>query len=284
MTTVCIIGVGLIGGSLGKSLRGRAGGRRRFHVVGMGRSRARLKLAKRLGAIDEGTTRLSAAVSDADLVVVCVPVQRIVPLIAQMVPWLKPGAVVTDVGSTKTRIVSDIKKLLLRRKNVSFVGGHPLAGSEKTGVRNAEGGLFRGTRCVLTSDGATLPARRRVASMWRFAGAKTVEMTAKKHDEALAVTSHLPHAVAFALFASAIQASRTRPEIRKLCSRSFRDMTRIVGSDADLWTGIFSHNRRNLRTIARRFSSFFHQITAGRERDVLRLLGRLSSAKKSWER
>ena len=276
---VAILGVGLIGGSLGQALRRRHRGRS-YRVIGVGRHLDRLKKARSLGAIDELTTDLKAGVRDADIIVLCVPVQTIVPLAARIAPFAKPGAVITDVGSVKQTIVRGMKKALGRRKDVSFVGAHPMAGLEVTGVANAKADLFRGATCVLTPGSA--PATALVRRMWTDAGADCISLSPKLHDEWIAVTSHLPHLLAFALFAQVWDASRADPRVRSLVAGSFRDMTRVAGSDPDLWTGILDMNRSALK---KAFDGLTRQAKAlsSRRRAALHLqLRRLAAAKRSF--
>lgn len=280
---VCIAGVGLIGGSLGQALRRvRRGGRRVYRVVGLGRSEATLRRARRLGAIDEGFTRPSAAVRGAQVVVLCVPVQDILPLARRLAPFLSPGTVVTDVGSVKSAIVDGMARALGRRRDVAFVGGHPMAGSEKIGVENADPKLFRGATCVLTPGrGASKVAVAVVRTLWRDAGATALEMSARLHDDGIALTSHLPHLLAFALVSEVSAAARRHPAVRALVAGSFRDMTRVAGSDPHLWSGVFSLNRAAL---GRALGAFGRRAAAFRRNDaraLAALIARAGADKKS---
>ena len=231
--TVAIIGVGLIGGSIGLALRARGLASR---VIGVGRGEASLAEARRIGAIDEATTEPSRGVAGADVVVVCTPVSRIVADVALAVKSAPADVLVTDAGSTKRRIVAAIEAIEPAR--LAFVGGHPIAGSERKGPTHARADLFQGRVCALTPTART-PADRleRARGFWSGLGCRLVELDPAAHDEALARTSHLPHAVAAALAAS------IAPDLLDLAAGAYRDGTRVAGADPALWAGIFRENR-----------------------------------------
>jgi prephenate dehydrogenase len=233
MGKVAIVGVGLIGGSIGMALRAR---RLASEVVGVGRGPFTLEQAVRLGAIDRGTTDLSEGVADTDIVVVCTPVSRI----AEDVAWVADAApsyvLVTDAGSSKRQIVEAVERQ--PRAATVFVGAHPLAGSERTGVQHASPDLFDGRVCVLTPTPRTRPERtQRATAFWTRLGCRVVELAPSDHDEILAATSHLPHALAGAL------ALAVPPEWLPLAAGAFRDGTRVAAADSALWTAIFRDNR-----------------------------------------
>jgi prephenate dehydrogenase len=260
--TVAIVGVGLIGGSIGLSLRaGSPGGR----VIGIGRSAERLREAVALGAIDEATTDLDAGVAAADVVVVCTPVTQIADDVRQAAAHGPADLLVTDAGSTKRGIVEAVESEA--RSRAVFVGGHPLAGSERTGVAHARADLFEGRVCVLTPTARTPPDRLdRAHGFWTRLGCRVIELDPATHDQALALTSHLPHAVAAAL-AAAIPADALR-----LAAGAYRDGTRVAGSDASLWTGIFLENRTPLLQALDRFQdqlkTFRQALEAGDEQTM----------------
>ncbi len=233
---VTIIGLGLIGGSLGMAIRRK---RLAKQVVGFSRKPSTLKLAKKNGAIDSGSTNLRAAVSGADIVVLATPVDWIVPLGKKVARWMKPGSVLTDVGSTKAIIVAALDKAL--PAPVSFVGGHPVAGSEQQGIEAADPSLFDGSFCILTPTHKTRPrALKQATALWKPLVAELMRMDPKKHDRLLGATSHLPHLLAFAL------AGAVSPAGLPQAPRSFLDMTRIAKSSPDLWDDILLNNRREL--------------------------------------
>jgi prephenate dehydrogenase len=232
---LCIIGVGLIGGSIGMAARQRGLAKR---VVGVGRSAERLQVALQAGAMDEATTSLQEGVTGADMVVVCTPVGTIVPTIRLFHQWLSAECVVTDVGSVKNTIVQQATDLL----GEHFVGGHPMAGSEQTGVHNARASLFEGTTWALTPTEKTSPnAVQKVTALAQGVGARVILADPEEHDRAVALTSHLPHAVALAL----MHVAENTP-YPQLIGGSFRDGTRVAASSPELWRDIFLYNREHV--------------------------------------
>ena len=192
---IAVVGVGLLGGSIGQALRaaGFAGTR-----VGIGRRESSLKAALACEAVDEITLDAAQGVRGAQLVVVCTPIAQIEGLLRQMAPALKPGVYVTDVASTKAKVARMAERLLPPK--VRFVGSHPIAGSEKTGVEFARADLFQHALCIITPTARTAPATVRwMEQFWRAIGATTAIMGPRRHDVLLARVSHLPHAVATAL-------------------------------------------------------------------------------------
>jgi prephenate dehydrogenase len=178
-----------------------------------------------------------------DVVVSCVPVPFIAASLAELAPRLRPNAVLTDAGSVKKPVIQAVRKALRGRRGIEFVGAHPMAGSEKTGVANASADLFAGTVCAVTSEGATAGAVRVVEKLWSAAGARPLHLSAAAHDRITALTSHLPHVIAFVLHRLVEDEARRAPAARALTAGSFRDMTRVAAADRVLWQGIFSTNR-----------------------------------------
>lgn len=241
---ITIVGVGLIGGSVGLAAKARRLVRR---VVGTGRDPANLAKATELGALDAGTTELAAAVRESDLIVVCTPVDRIADVILRAVPHCRPGAIFTDGGSTKAGIVHAVAGSLSR--GVSFVPAHPLAGSEKNGVDHAKPDLFEGRMTILTPIPGTESATvERVREFWRGLGSRVVRMSPEQHDDTLAATSHLPHAVAAGV------AGVTPPDLLAFTAGGFRDVTRIASGDPELWAAIFHANRDAVLAALARFT------------------------------
>ncbi len=234
---VAIIGVGLIGGSIGEAVRrkGLAG-----TVTGIGRRASSIKEARRRGAIDEGTLDLKKGVRGADLVIIATPVCLIPVIAGKISPALKRGAIVTDVGSTKSLIVKAVEGCLPKR--VFFVGSHPLAGSEKRGVKFAEENLFKGTVVIMTKTKKTKePAVRKLSRFWSALGVKRVVIKSpEEHDRIVAEISHLPHLAASALIISAGARSL------EFASTGFKDTTRIAASDPDVWRDICITNKVNI--------------------------------------
>lgn len=243
-STVAIVGVGLIGGSLGQALR-RTG---RYRVIGISRKSATIVRAKRLSAIDEGYTELSG-VRTADIVVICNPVDLIAPTVAQLVPYLKTGALVTDAGSVKGSILKSIAPLA-HAGQVNFVGSHPLAGSHKTGVNAARFDLYHGSTVVVVPLGKS--RLKPIEALWKAVGARVVRLSADDHDEAVALISHLPHLIAHALVASVLR-RKDRGLLARLMAGSFRDATRVASADPEQWAQIFSANRGAVRQALRDF-------------------------------
>jgi prephenate dehydrogenase len=231
--TVAIIGVGLIGGSIGLALRSR---KVASEVVGIGRDPANLDQAVRLGAIDRGTTEVRDGVASAAVVVVCTPVNRVAEDVRRSTESAQAGVLVTDAGSAKRQIVEAVERH--PRCGSVFVGAHPIAGSERRGVAHARADLFDGRPCVLTPTPRTRPERlRRARDFWAALGCRLHEMGPGEHDEILAYTSHLPHALAAAL------AGSVPVEWLPLAAGAYRDGTRVAAADTGLWTAIFRENR-----------------------------------------
>jgi len=228
-----VVGVGLIGGSIGMALRDRglAG-----EVVGVGRDMASLEQARSRGAIDRATTDMADGVSRADVVVVCTPVGRVAEDVRRAAEAAPATALITDAGSTKRAIVEAVDRS--PRAAGMFVAAHPMAGSERSGSAHARADLYEGRVCVLAPSART-PADRleRARSFWSGLGCRIIEMGAAEHDEIVAYTSHLPHALAASL------AAAVPPDWHPLAAGAFRDCTRVAGADTELWTAIFRDNR-----------------------------------------
>jgi prephenate dehydrogenase len=275
MKNVCIVGVGLIGGSLGMSLRRvRRAGRRVYHVSGLGRSESALRRAKSLGAIDDFSRR-PADVSKADIVVLAVPVSDMAALAKTVRPFLKKGAILTDVGSVKMGIVSKLK-------GPFFVGAHPIAGSEKTGVENATPRLFKGALCILTRDFSSKGALIAVARLWKDVGANIVVTTAAEHDRVLALTSHLPHLLAFSLFSLVRDFARGNPLAKIFAGPSFQEMTRIAAADPNVWTGIVQMNRAELSRAVKNVTTILRSLSTQPVPKLRNTLSALSRDKRAW--
>ena len=229
---VVILGTGLIGGSLGLALKEK---RLAGKVLGLSRSRKNALLAKKIGAIDQPIFSLSE-VSSADLVILAAPVKTIIELGGKIPGFLNKDCVVIDVASTKEAVVRSLSNVL-----PNFLGCHPLAGSENRGIIFARKDLFKGSLCILTPDKNTKSAvLKKVKLLWKKLAVSCVVMPAKKHDQILAFTSHLPHAVAFSLNLA------VPDQYLKFCAGSFKDTTRIALSDACLWSQIFLSNPKYL--------------------------------------
>ncbi|RJP21994.1 MAG: prephenate dehydrogenase/arogenate dehydrogenase family protein [Candidatus Abyssobacteria bacterium SURF_5] len=237
---VAIIGVGLIGGSIGLALkkRGLCGS-----ITGLGRSHQSLANAAKAGAIDEAAPDIPEAVNGADLVVVCTPVGSVAGVIAEMDSSLEENAYVTDVGSTKLNIVRAVEEL--PRASMRYVGSHPLAGSDRKGAAHASADLFEGAAVFVTPTLATNPqVNETIQELWARLGAKVVEVAPEAHDRIVARTSHLPHIAASLLVAGLRTLS---PEDNRLVGKGFLDTTRIAASDPEMWTEICLENIEEIR-------------------------------------
>ena len=234
-STVAILGVGLIGGSLGMALKARWLARR---VVGVGRDAARLGTALQLGAVDAVTTDWQEGLAQADIVVLCTTVSHILGTLPDVLAMVQPGAVVTDVGSTKGAIVRQAAGA------TNFVGSHPMAGSEKGGVEAATPTLFQGATWALTPTDTTDPqALQIIQTLAQEVGASTMVFTPEGHDAMVAVTSHLPHVMAAAFMRHAARTRDAYSDTPTLAAGSFADMTRIAASSPDIWRDVCLSNR-----------------------------------------
>lgn len=240
---VVIHGVGLVGGSLGLALRARglAG-----TIVGVGRHRDRLQWAVDHKMIDAMDTDLRRACRDASAVILCTPPDRILETAALLLEpsVLPPAAVVTDVAGVKGSIV---QRFATHAEGRRFVGAHPMAGKERSGVEQAEGGLFDGAACVVTPVDSTSPdALKAVVGMWEEVGSRVIQMSPTEHDDLVALISHLPHALSFSF--SEVAAGELRQDaIRKLAGGSFKDMTRVSAGPPAMWASLLKMNAGALR-------------------------------------
>ena len=239
---ITIIGVGLLGASLAKACR-------RYNLVeeisGFGRNRENLDKAKSLGAIDHCAKDLPEAVKDADLVVLCTPVSKIVPLIEGLLPHLKQGVVITDVGSVKGSLVHQLDNLM--PEGIFFVGSHPIAGGEKSGLEGSREDLYLNEKCILTPTSKTNTyALGKVGALWQAVGMETLTLDADEHDFVFGAVSHLPHIVAYALM-NTLGALRTNKDhdVTAYSGAGLKDITRIASSDPVMWRDICLSNQTN---------------------------------------
>lgn len=242
MERIAIIGLGLIGGSIGHAIK--RGAIKDVHVVGVARTRDTVQRAKRLGAIDEEAHSPEDAVRDARLVIVAAPILATPSLFAEIAPALAPGAVVTDVGGTKGDVMRWAKELL--PESVHFVGGHPMAGKETSGIDAADPDLFREKAWVVVpSVTADEGAVKTVVGLVQLCGASAAFMDAEEHDSYVAAISHLPLALSSALF-SVVFGSAAWPELAMLASSGFRDATRLASGSPEMAHDIMISNRDNV--------------------------------------
>ena len=260
---LCIIGVGLIGGSLALALK-KAGYCQ--EIIGAGRNKQRLEKAVELGVIDGYELDYAKAVSHADVVFVSVPMGSMAEVFTKMAPGLHKHTIVTDGGSAKQSVIDDAKTAL-GHKIEQFVPCHPIAGTEQSGVEAAFETLYQNRRVILTP----LEENQRadidtIAAMWRAAGAEVDEMGARHHDLVLAGTSHLPHVLAFALV-DCLNNVDDVDEIFKYAAGGFRDFTRIASSDPTMWRDICLSNRDAVLAMMQRFQNEMNQLKQAIEND-----------------
>lgn len=245
---IAILGLGLMGASLALAVkkRGFSG-----QIIGYARREETRTQALNNGVVDAVFEDPSEAVCAADIVVICVPIWTIAQLAEQIVRALKPGAVVTDVGSTKSALLKTMNPLFAGGE-VHFVGSHPIAGSEKTGLDAGDPDLYDGRLTVVCpSDNTPDAAEQAIAELWKAAGSEVVEMSPAQHDAMLACTSHLPHMVAAALARSVADGDPSRKA--DFCGTGFKDTTRVASGSADMWVDIIDTNRAALETELDRF-------------------------------
>jgi len=238
MNHIAIVGLGLMGGSLGLALKGKGF---RGRVTGYTRSPDRRAMALKRGAVDAVFDDLGKAVAGADVVVHCAPILSIPGIVRETLPSLKAGCIITDVGSTKAQLVKDIGAVTKGTSSI-FVGSHPIAGSEQQGIDAAKAGLYDGATVVLTPV-ADSPAAavEQVESLWRGVGAVVHRMTPEDHDRTLALTSHLPHLTA-ALLAVTVGRDGGDKRLAAFCGSGFRDTTRVAEGPPEIWDDILKTN------------------------------------------
>jgi prephenate dehydrogenase len=253
---LAVVGVGLIGGSLSLALKATNSV---GHVVGIGRGRPNLDRAMELRVVDSVTQDLAAGVADADVVFLATPVMSLGPVARQMMPYLKPGAIITDGGSVKQAVIDAIEPYL--RDDIQFVPGHPIAGTEYSGAEAAFASLYQSRHYILTPTARTAPAALEVIrAMWQAVGCEVVAMEVEKHDRVLAAISHLPHMVAYALVNAVGAYDRYQENILEYSAGGFRDFTRIASSDPIMWRDIAQTNRDALVEMMGQFEAFFREL------------------------
>lgn len=272
---LAVVGLGLLGGSLGLAARARGVVGR---VTGASRSPETLELARSRGAVDEAFRDPARAVAGADLVVLATPPFAMPGVVRQLAPALRPGAVLSDVASVKAGLAEALRGLI--PQGVSYVGAHPMAGSHRRGVEHARADLFEAAACVLTPGSDVEPlVVDRLSAFFAALGARVVRRDAEAHDAQVAWVSHLPHAVAFA-FARALETAP--PEAGELVGGGFRDFTRIARSDPELWAEILCANQKALagplHEVARQLTDLSRAVEAGDAEAALRFVVEASEA------
>jgi cyclohexadieny/prephenate dehydrogenase len=246
-----LIGIGLIGSSLARALRRDSPG---TSIIACARRSETLATVRRLELADEITDDPAAAAAGADLVVIATPLSAYAEIGRRIAPALRPGAILTDVGSVKQAVIRDLQPHL--PPGVHFVPGHPVAGTEHSGPEAGFAELFRGRWCILIALPETaLEAVTRVGRMWEQFGMRVVTMSADHHDKVLAVTSHLPHLIAYTIVGTATDLEDSlKSEVIEFSASGFRDFTRIAASDPVMWRDIFLNNREAVLEILQRFN------------------------------
>ena len=242
---VTLAGVGLLGGSLGLALKRRG---LADSIQGFVRRQASVAECLALGVVDRCTRNVAEAVEGSDLVVLCSPVGQMAGLLREMSPFLAPDCLVTDVGSVKSSLVSELEPLAIAA-GVPFVGSHPMAGAERSGPSHARADLFEGALCVVTPTSSTpAGAADRVTALWESVGSRVLRMTPMLHDDLVSRSSHLPHVVAAAL-ANYVLSPVHPKEQAELCAGGFRDTSRVASGSPAMWRDIALANRRNLSRV-----------------------------------
>ncbi|MCF7816719.1 MAG: prephenate dehydrogenase [Kiritimatiellales bacterium] len=270
---IAILGLGLMGASLALGLKKRGFSGR---IIGYARREETRVQALENGVVDEVFADPSEAVREADIVVICVPIWTIAKLAAQIVPALKPGSVVTDVGSTKSELLKTMQPLF-KHSAAHFVGSHPIAGSEKTGIEAGDPDLYQGRLTVVCpSEGAP-----EISKIWQAVGSEVIEMSPEAHDAMLASTSHLPHMVAGALARSVADGDPAKKA--DFCGTGFKDTTRVASGSADMWVDIIDTNRAALEAELDRFheelQGLIKILRGGNGDDIRRWLEEASAAR-----
>ncbi|TFW73191.1 prephenate dehydrogenase/arogenate dehydrogenase family protein [Methylotenera oryzisoli] len=282
MKKIVIFGVGLIGGSVALALK-KAGSA--AQIIGVGRSTESLQSAVDLGVIDAACSDITQAVQNADIVLIAAPVAQTASILTAIKPALAATTVITDAGSTKSDVLACAKEILGEQFN-QFVGGHPIAGAEKSGVTAATTDLYRNKNVVLTPTDATDPdAIQRVRELWQHCGANVTEMPATTHDSIFAAVSHLPHLLAFALVDD-IASRKNAEQLFGFAASGFRDFTRIAGSHPEMWRDISLANRSALLNEITAYQdelSRLKQMLELSDGDALHaLFDRASTARNNW--
>ena len=269
-TKLAIIGVGLIGGSLGLALKEKLGDD--IFITGLCRTQKSMDIAVARGAVDMASSDIKAVVGEADIVFLATPVLQMVPLLEEILPHLRPGTILTDAGSTKAYLWHHIKEIL--PEGIWYIAGHPMTGREKSGVEAADKDLFRHKAYVIVEDtGAPPEAHERLMAVLSHTGANFMRLDIRKHDRCASLISHVPHVAATALVTLLSQSRDDMESCLKLAGGGFKDTTRIASSNADMWADICMTNReaitRHLRDLQAILGTVIESIEEG-DREAVR--------------
>jgi len=280
---VSLIGVGLLGGSLGLALR-----RRNLSkcVVGFVRRTGSVRECMKVGSVDKATLDLEEAVFDADLIVLCTPIAQMRPLVEQMRNVIKAGAVLTDVGSVKASVVRDLEPLAARAGS-SFIGSHPMAGGERMGVAAARADLFEQAVCAVTpTRRSNAAALEKVEKLWKSIGCRVLRLEPDLHDALVSRSSHLPHFLAATLVHRVLGAKAPKSQAA-LCANGFRDSTRIASGSPEMWRDIAVANRTHIRKALSLLIGDLQKvqrlIDKGDVRSIERFLTEAKSRRDQWQ-
>lgn len=234
-----ILGVGLIGASFALAMKKN---RLCNNIIGFGRNKENLIKAKDRGIIDSFESDPAAACKDSDLIMLSTPVGTFLDLGKKSIPSLKKGAIVTDVGSVKGNLVYEMEKIM--PEDVHYIGGHPIAGSDRSGVDSSSAELFTNAKCIITpTENSNADALKTIIDLWKSLGSKVITMGPEKHDRIYAAVSHLPHIISYAIVNTVAEIDSSYLEF---CGQGFKDTTRIASSSPELWRDICLLNRDNL--------------------------------------
>jgi prephenate dehydrogenase len=261
---IAVVGVGLLGGSLAMAARDR---KLCETVTGIGRSETSLAEAVQVGAVDRVTTNLEKGVADADLIVLCTPIQSILSMLPRVMAAAKPGAMVTDVGSTKESIVREGEATAAAHGRL-FVGSHPMAGSEKSGVRFARTDLFKDTTCFVTKTAQTdLGAFSMVCGLWRALETRTVVLRPERHDRLAGLVSHLPHVLAVALVRAVDLSGEDKNLVKGIIGNGFRSTTRVAAGNTQMWEDICGDNKTSIVEMQALFQKALDEVLSTMDQD-----------------
>ena len=240
---VAFIGMGLINSSLARDLKIK-----KFYLSSSAYSRrlSTINKIKKLKLVDFASSNIEKTIKEADIIIVGIPVAAYQEVFKKICNNIKPGAIITDVGSVKKEVINSVKKYI--PKNIDFVPGHPIAGTENSGPESGFAGLFKNGWCILTPNKNTSKNSVKIIKyMWQIVGMKVDIMDSNYHDEVLAITSHIPHIIAYSIVGTIANLQTTiKKEVIKYAASGFRDFTRIAASDPIMWRDIILYNRQSI--------------------------------------
>lgn len=279
---IAIIGVGLLGGSLGLAIREKNLAK---HVVGYVRRKEVIEKCKAMGIVEYASCDLNEIISEADFIILCTPILQMRSLIEKCIQNIKKGAIITDVGSAKTRVVSELEEIT-SAVDAYFIGSHPMAGSEKTGFEYASASLFKGAVCVVTpTEKSPQSVVEKVVDFWESVGARVLNLSPQLHDELVSRSSHLPHLVASQLVLYVLDSNYPK-EQAFLCATGFRDTTRIASGSPEMWKDIVIVNKEQIMKTLEEFIHGLEElkniIGEGNEEKIMEFFKSAKSLRDKW--